>query len=66
MARPKKADNERKTTDLRIPLTEAQKQMIVEVARKAGLDMAAWARPILLLAAEAQLLPQEAERAAKR
>jgi hypothetical protein len=52
MARPKKDKSDRKSSDLRIPLTEGQKELIVQAARLAGIDMAAWARPIILQAAK--------------
>lgn len=55
MARPRKNKSERKDSELRVPLTETQKEMIAEVARLEGVDMAAWARPILLQAARARL-----------
>jgi hypothetical protein len=48
MARPPKDKRERKDYDLRIPLTAEQKEMVAEVARLEGVDMATWARPILL------------------
>lgn len=48
MARPPKAKSDRKAVDLRIPVTEDQKELVVRAARLGGLDMAAWARPILL------------------
>ena len=38
-------------TDLRVPVTRAQKDTIREAATAAGMDMAAWIRPILLKAA---------------
>jgi hypothetical protein len=53
MARPRKDKSERKDYDLRIPLTGDQKELIAEVARLEGIDMAAWARPILIAAAKA-------------
>lgn len=46
--RPKKSDSERKNVDLRIPVTEAQKKLIVEAAAKEGMDMAGWARVVLV------------------
>jgi uncharacterized protein (DUF1778 family) len=55
MARPRKNESERKKTDLRIPLTEAQKELIVRAARLEDAEMAAWARPILLQAARQRL-----------
>jgi hypothetical protein len=51
MARPRKDKADRKDHDLRIPLTADQKELIGEVARSEGVDMATWARPILLEAA---------------
>ena len=55
MARPRKNDSERKSADLRIPLTESQKEMLVQVAMLEGIDTATWARPILLQAARIRL-----------
>jgi hypothetical protein len=52
MARPRKEKGERKDADLRIPLTKSQKEMIVQVALSEGIDMATWARPILIQAAK--------------
>ena len=48
-----KADGERKAKDLRIPVTEEQKAVIAEAMKLSGDDMATWARPILLAAAQA-------------
>jgi hypothetical protein len=56
MPRPRKAESDRKSTDLRIPLTEAQKEMIARAARLDDVDMAAWARPILIEAARVALI----------
>jgi hypothetical protein len=50
--RPPKKQAERKDVDLRIPVTADQKALIMRAARSEGTDMAAWVRPILLLAAE--------------
>jgi hypothetical protein len=41
--------------DLRIPVTAEQRETVHRAAQAAGLDMAAWARPILLEAAKRQL-----------
>jgi hypothetical protein len=60
MARPPKDRRERKDVDLRIPVTVDQKELVAEAARREGIDMAAWARPILLEAARRCL---EAKRA---
>ncbi len=38
---------------MRITLTADQKELIERAAKSAGLDMAAWARPILVQAAKA-------------
>jgi len=55
MARPPKDPSERKSVDLRIPLTEEQKRLVSEAASADQADVAAWVRPILLLAAEKRL-----------
>jgi hypothetical protein len=55
MARPRKDERERKSVDLRIPLSESQKELLVEAARAAGVDTATWARPILIQAANDRL-----------
>jgi len=51
--RPRKPRIDRKDADLRIPVTAAQKEAVLRAAKAAGVDMAAWARPILLHAAQA-------------
>lgn len=43
---------ERKSVDLRIPVTSEQKDLVMDAARSVGLDMAAWARAILLKEAQ--------------
>lgn len=55
MARPPKDPSERKSVDLRIPLTEEQKKTVAEAAAAEGEDVAAWARPILLEFAQRRL-----------
>lgn len=55
MGRPPKQRAERKDVDLRIPVTADQKEMIGEAAKVDGMDMAAWARPILIDAAQKRL-----------
>ena len=52
MARPPKDKKDRKDVDLRIPVTADQKQLIVEAASLDQLDMAEWARALLLRAAK--------------
>lgn len=51
--RPKKTAAQRKSVDLRIPVTAEQKRAVVAAAELEGRDMATWAREILLKAAEA-------------
>lgn len=51
--RPPKTEGERKAKDLRIPVTDDQKAVVAEAMRLSGQDMATWARPILLAAAQA-------------
>jgi hypothetical protein len=52
MARPHKKAKDRKDVDLRIPVTTDQKRLIVEAAELDQLDMAEWARALLLRAAK--------------
>ena len=53
--RPRKEAGARKDVDLRIPVTNEQKERIMEAIALDGMDMASWARPILLRAAEERL-----------
>ena len=46
--RPAKSPSERKTLDLRIPVTAEQKQLIADATREEPDGMAAWARSVLL------------------
>jgi hypothetical protein len=55
MARPKKLESLRMDDDLRIPMTSAQKDVIRQAAELAGVDMTAWARPILFASAQRAL-----------
>ena len=48
MARPTKADAERKTSVLRIRLTEEDRRLLDVAATSSGLDTSAWSRNILL------------------
>jgi hypothetical protein len=61
MARPPKDPAMRMSEDLRIPVTAEQKRVIVEAATASQLDMAAWARGVLLSAAhpKADRSPQQ-------
>ena len=53
MGRPPKLKGERKGVDLRIPVTDDQKALITNAASRLGMDMAGWARPLLIHAAQA-------------
>lgn len=55
MARPPKDPSERKSVDLRIPLTQDQKELVAKAAKADQADVAAWVRPIVLRAAEKRL-----------
>jgi len=55
MARPSKKPEDRKDVDLRIPVTSDQKKTITQAAELAGMDMAGWARLLLLKAAYQQI-----------
>jgi hypothetical protein len=57
--RPPKDAGERKDVDLRIPVSQEQKERIMQAVALEGVDMAAWARPILLKAAENRLRKQK-------
>ena len=54
--RPPKDKSQRKDVDLRIPVTADQKARIHEAVALDGLDMAEWARGILIRAAENRIL----------
>jgi hypothetical protein len=53
--RPAKDPAERKTIDLRIPVTAEQKKIIADATRDEPDGMAAWARAILLKEARKRL-----------
>jgi hypothetical protein len=55
--RPPKDPGEKMDVLFRIPLTEKMKRAVQEAAKRANLDMAAWARNVLLV--EAGLLPRK-------
>ena len=55
MARPPKKPELRMGTDLRIPVTGRQKETIQQAAKLAQMDMATWARPVLLAEAKRQI-----------
>ena len=62
MSRPLKDPADRKTVDVRIPLTEDQKTLIIAAAGADGADIAAWLRPIILGAAESRLKREKAKK----
>jgi uncharacterized protein (DUF1778 family) len=55
MARPKKDKSDLKSIPLRIMLTADQRELIEGAATAVGLDMTAWARPLLVESARIQL-----------
>jgi uncharacterized protein (DUF1778 family) len=55
MARPPKDPAKRMDSDLRIPVTAVQKELIAKAAAADSADLAAWVRPILIKAAEERL-----------
>ena len=59
MARPHKEPSERKSEELRIPVTAEQKKLVSEAASADGTDLATWVRPIVLRAAEKRASRQE-------
>lgn len=60
MARPKKDPALRMDTDLRIPLTNEHKSVIVDAASDEPEGMAAWARAVLLQAAREKIAQRSA------
>lgn len=52
MARPKKAQSDRMDNTLRIRMTAQEKALIAEVAMSESLEVSAWARRTLVLAAK--------------
>jgi len=63
MPRPRKAGRLRMDTDLRIPMTTEQKQVVVQATADEPEGMAAWARAILLRAARDRLAKAAAKKA---
>jgi hypothetical protein len=55
MGRPRKAGRLKMDTDLRIPVTSEQKQLIQDATADEPEGMAAWARAVLLSAAQRKL-----------
>src|SRR5207247_5558710 len=63
MPRPRKAGRLRMDTDLRIPMTTEQKQVVTQATANEPEGMAAWARAILLRAARDRLAKANAKKA---
>lgn len=59
MARRRKDPKLLMTTDLRVPLTEDQKRLLVEATSDEPQGMAAWVRAIILQAAQRKLSRRE-------
>jgi hypothetical protein len=59
MARPKKDPSLRMNTDIRIPVTGEQKQLLTNAVADDPGGLAAWARQILLRAAEENLMGEK-------
>ena len=57
--RPPKDKRQLKSIPLRIMLTVEQRELIEQAASAEGLDMTAWARPILLQAAKEKAITKE-------
>ena len=55
MARPRKPPETVRDKDLRIPVTVSEREAVNSGAAAARMDMATWARPILLRAAKREL-----------
>ena len=66
MGRPRKDGRLKMDTDLRIPLTSEQKQLIDEATRDEPEGKAAWARAILLAAARDRLVTRKSETRGKQ
>jgi uncharacterized protein (DUF1778 family) len=66
MARPKKDAHLLKNIPLRIMLTADQRELIEQAATSEGMDMTAWARPILIQAARQRVEATPGSRAKPR
>lgn len=66
MARPPKDPALKMSVDLRIPVTEEQKAMIVQAATNNQSDLASWVRPILIAAAQKNIKGQQVQTASNR
>lgn len=65
MARPLKT-GPKMDKDLRIPVTAEQRELVRRAVDTLGMEMAAWARPLLLEAAERVLAQKKAKKSKKR
>jgi len=67
MARPKKDARLLKNIPLRIMLTADQRELIERAATTDGMDMTAWARPILIQAAKVrvEMAPRQSRKNSK-
>jgi len=54
------------STDLRIPVTEAQKEVILQAVADDPDGMAAWARGVLLQAAETRIAQTDAKKTKRK
>jgi len=66
MARPKKDEQLLKNIPLRIMLTADQSELIRQASALEGSDMTAWARPILLQAAQERVAKECQTRTRKK
>lgn len=66
MARPFKDPSDRKSVDLRIPVTDTLKSLVTQAAKASGVDMAASAHPILEGQAKSQLANLKLHRPTKK
>lgn len=66
MARPAKPSHLRMDTDLRIPVTVEQKNRIIAAIGDDPGGLAAWAREVLLRAAEARIAGTKPQKAGRK
>ena len=66
MARPLKPKELRKDTDLRISVTASQKAVVTKACETLQVDMASWARGILVKEAQAVVDNENAKKPKKR
>lgn len=66
MGRPRKDPKERKSAEIRVPVTDDQKSLIAQAADLEGQDVATWARPLLLAAAKERVAQEESRKSKKK